>query len=585
MSETREKTRQKRRKLTFSQYYNASQLRADTWSRLKHDALHLPEAREREAARLRESVAEALDLLEPIESYWVFPGRDAISGLRRLLETQDYRNLAALAGRIVRALSSDAYRRRADLAAHQPGSGRDARARSRPRSRRARNPPHGRPYFEVLVVDTMGPIQEAALKQGMRQVRRPDDQFLYELLVVQSVEDALIAILTNFNIQTVVIRFSFPYRSAHQIPMLQRELFGVDQAAFEAVSPADRGILLCELIGRLRPELCVYIVTDVSIEEMAGRTPPNCLRVFYQQEDFLELHLNILRGVNARYQTPFFTALKEYSRQPTGVFHAMPISRGKSITKSHWIQDMGQFYGINIFLAETSATSGGLDSLLEPTGPIKKAQELAARAFGAQRTYFVTNGTSTANKIVLQALAEPGDIFLVDRDCHKSHHYGLVLAGAHVVYLDSYPLHPYSMYGAVPLREIKHRLLEFRKAGKLDRVKALLLTNCTFDGIVYNVRRVMEECLAIKPDLVFFWDEAWFAFARCGVDLPPAHRHGDRGRPAAEIPEREVSRGVCRVPRRASTRATTTPGWSSGCCPIRTRCASASTSPTRPTRP
>ncbi len=157
------------------------------------------------------------------------------------------------------------------------------------------------------------------------------------------------------------------------------------------------------------------------------------------------------------------------------------------------------------------------DSLLEPTGPIKKAQELAARAFGAQRTYFVTNGTSTANKIVMQALAQPGDIFLVDRDCHKSHHYGLVLAGAQVVYLDSYPLHPYSMYGAVPLREIKHRLLEFKKAGKLDRIKALLLTNCTFDGIVYNVRRVMEECLAIKPDLVFFWDEAWFAFARCGV--------------------------------------------------------------------
>ena len=98
---------------------------------------------------------------------------------------------------------------------------------------------------------------------------------------------------------------------------------------------------------------------------------------------------------------------------------------------------MGQFYGMNIFLAETSATSGGLDSLLEPVGPIKKAQELAVRAFGAQRTYFVTNGTSTANKIVLQALIKPGDIILVDRDCHKSHHYGLVLSGAEVVYLDS----------------------------------------------------------------------------------------------------------------------------------------------------
>jgi arginine decarboxylase len=257
-------------------------------------------------------------------------------------------------------------------------------------------------------------------------------------------------------------------------------------------------------------------VTDMSVEEVAGKVPANCLRVFYQQEDLLELHLNILRGINQRYETPFFTALREYSQQPTGVFHAMPISRGKSIAKSNWIQDMGQFYGMNIFLAETSATSGGLDSLLDPHGPIKKAQQLAARAFGAQRSYFVTNGTSTANKIVLQALVQPGDIVLIDRDCHKSHHYALVLSGAHAVYLESYPLHDYSMYGAVPLKEIKQKLLAFRKAGKLDRVKALLLTN--WDGIVYDVQRVMEECLAIKPDLVFIWDEAWFAFARCGVN-------------------------------------------------------------------
>jgi len=57
-------------------------------------------------------------------------------------------------------------------------------------------------------------------------------------------------------------------------------------------------------------------------------------------------------------------------------------------------------------------------------------------------------------------------------------------------------------------------IVALRQAGKLDQVKMLLLTNCTFDGIIYDVGRVMEECLAIKPDLVFLWDEAWFAFAR-----------------------------------------------------------------------
>jgi arginine decarboxylase len=90
------------------------------------------------------------------------------------------------------------------------------------------------------------------------------------------------------------------------------------------------------------------------------------------------------------------------------------------------------------------------------------------------------------------------------------------------------------MYGAVPLREIKSRLLALRAAGKLDRVKLLMLTNCTFDGIVYDVERVMEECLAIKPDLVFLWDEAWFAFAR----FHPVYRSRTAMRAARTVAER-----------------------------------------------
>jgi arginine decarboxylase len=151
--------------------------------------------------------------------------------------------------------------------------------------------------------------------------------------------------------------------------------------------------------------------------------------------------------------------------------------------------------------------------LLQPTGPLKKAQEFAARAFGAMRTFFVTNGTSTANKIVLQAIIQPDDIVLIDRDCHKSHHYAMVLSGAHVVYLDSYPIEKYSMYGGVRLKTIKDTLLRFKKEGKLDKVKMLILTNCTFDGIVYNTEKIMSEILDIKKDMIFMWDEAWFGFA------------------------------------------------------------------------
>src|SRR5574338_1060365 len=143
---------------------------------------------------------------------------------------------------------------------------------------------------------------------------------------------------------------------------------------------------------------------------------------------------------------------------------------------------MGAFYGINLFLAESSATTGGLDSLLEPTGNIKVAQEKFARAFGADRAFFVTNGTSTSNKIVHMALLAPGDIVLIDRDCHKSHHYGLVLAGAQPYYIDAFPLTQYSMYGSLAIQPIKQALLQLKEEGRLDRVRMLVVTNCTFDG-------------------------------------------------------------------------------------------------------
>ena len=205
---------------------------------------------------------------------------------------------------------------------------------------------------------------------------------------------------------------------------------------------------------------------------------------------------------------------------------------------------MGQFYGPNLFLAESSATTGGLDSLLEPTGNIKVAQEKAARAFGADRAFFVTNGTSTSNKIVEQALLKPGDIVLVDRNCHKSHHYGMVLAGAQPYYLEAYPMMEYSMYGGVPLRAIKQALLALKAEGKLDAVKMVLLTNCTFDGHVYNAKRVMEECLAIKPDLVFLWDEAWFGFAHSSLYLRRRTAMGAAVRACGAVPRPELPQAL-----------------------------------------
>ena len=493
-------------------YYSAVQLRTDRWSALREKLDELERSPSgRHAKTLREEVASLFESLDAIERYWAFPGTAAFLQMRGQFENDGIPDVAFAVRRVALALVSGAYRRRTipletdsvDLEDHEDDAmlSPDTRAISKP-------------YFEVIIVDDVNEQQERWLKSNMSGMRRPEDDFTYEAVVVPSMQDALIGVLFNHNVQAVVVRPGLRMQSDVDLPILKNFLNPARE--LEDTRPENYGPELCRLIARVRPELDIYLVTDRSVEDIAGMELGVCRRVFYNQEDFLELHLNILRGVQARFKTPFFTALKEYSKQPTGVFHAMPISRGKSITRSHWIQDMGAFYGPNIFLAETSATSGGLDSLLEPVGPIKEAQELAARAFGAKQTFFATNGTSTCNKVVVQALVKPGDIVLIDRDCHKSHHYGMVLSGAQVRYLDSYPLNEYSMYGAVPLSEIKHMLLKYKAEGTLHKVRMLLLTNCTFDGIVYNVERVMEECLAIKPDLIFLWDEAWFAFARFG---------------------------------------------------------------------
>ena len=182
----------------------------------------------------------------------------------------------------------------------------------------------------------------------------------------------------------MVIRHGFPFHSVNHNHMLRRFLDGMD-GKIEDMPEFERGPLLGRQIAQIRPELDLYLVTDVNVEAIAAQVGEVFKRIFFG-EDHIELYSSIMKGVGERHRTPFFNALRDYAKQPTGVFHALPLARGKAIMNSNWIGDMAQFYGMNLFMAETSATSGGLDSLLDPVGPLKLAQEYAARAFGARTT-------------------------------------------------------------------------------------------------------------------------------------------------------------------------------------------------------
>ncbi len=496
------------KKSVRSNHYNVAQLRMESWNTLKSESTKLEHSNRgsSEEKDLKKNVRKHLENLQGVESYFAFPGISRLRVLNEMLNRQEHTALAHKIAEITKNLVSDRYRSNPDFIEEDEQIVDTSEKGELPEGVKKN-------YFEVLFVEDISLQEENKLRNDLKDLRGANEQFNYGIVVQKSFEDALIALHFNYNIQAVVIRYAPPYHSKKVTPILKPFIQKVLNLDMASKPPSELGPILGNLVKKFRPELDTYYVTDTALGNLKDSTLKSFRRIFYRTEDLQELHLTILRGICERYETPFFSALKEYSKKPTGIFHAMPISRGNSVFKSRWINDFGNFYGRNMFLAETSSTTGGLDSLLQPTGSLKKAQKMAGDAYGSLNTFFVTNGTSTANKIVVQALVKPGDVILIDRDCHKSHHYGLVLAGAYPVYLDSYPIEEYSMYGAVPLEQIKEKLLKLKEAGRLDLVKMLLLTNCTFDGLVYNVEKVMQEILAIKPDMIFLWDEAWFAFA------------------------------------------------------------------------
>ena len=207
---------------TMSNYFSAIQMRSDRWSALNEAANALARSPdEKTIQKLSPRIEELLQQLAPIESYWAFPGSSAFDHLRRNFEHRNFEDLAFNTRRITRALTSGAYRRRSiplgrdevdteeleDEALLSP----EARAMTKP-------------YFEVLVVDDLNEHQERWLRSSMQSMRRSEDQFTYEPVIVPSFEDALIGILFNHNIQAVVVRPGLTLKSKNEISVLQRYL-------------------------------------------------------------------------------------------------------------------------------------------------------------------------------------------------------------------------------------------------------------------------------------------------------------------------------------------------------------------------
>ncbi|MBF0471419.1 MAG: ornithine decarboxylase, partial [Gammaproteobacteria bacterium] len=455
-----------------------------------------------------EHSAQLLSQLFAVERFWAYPGWETLYKLSEYLIQEDFHAFGLLCRNVCDALCSQGYRLQQFIPFYTNLSNLDRPQSDLLASRFSREDHHKKVkvYFEVLVVHPNPAEYEMVYRQALANFKTMNDPFLYDILLVDNYQDALLAVLANSDIQACVYLGGFGIESG-----LMPELLG-SYAPFFSDAPATTGAIEFALKGEiqaLRPELDHYFVTELPVGEIYYQSFD---RVLYGANLFANLHHHILAGVEQRYSTPFFDALRNYATKPKGAFHALPISQGQSIANSHWISDISAFYGDGIFAAETSSTLGGMDSLMDPKGSISQAQNKAARVFQAEKSYYVTNGTTSANKIVMQANLHPHDIVLVSSDCHKSIPYSVFLAGASAIFLETYPLNQYDLYGCVTLERIKEVLLDLRAQGELHRVKQITLTNSTFDGVLYNVKRYMLDILALKPDIIFHWDEAWFSF-------------------------------------------------------------------------
>jgi arginine decarboxylase len=262
------------------------------------------------------------------------------------------------------------------------------------------------------------------------------------------------------------------------------------------------------------------------------------IHMFEDTPEFVARH--IIREAKAYLDSlapPFFRALVNYAYDGSYSWHCPGHSGGVAFLKSPVGQMFHQFFGENMLRADVCNAVEELGQLLDHTGPVAKSERNAARIYGADHCYFVTNGTSTSNKMVWHSTVAPGDIVVVDRNCHKSILHSIIMCGAIPVFLMP-TRNNLGIIGPIPLEEFtpesiarKIEANPFAREAKDKKPRILTITQSTYDGVVYNVE-VLREMLDGRIDTLHF-DEAWLPHATFHDFYKNMHAIG-RDRPRAK---------------------------------------------------
>jgi arginine decarboxylase len=360
-----------------------------------------------------------------------------------------------------------------------------------------------KPTSRILVINDEHLVLREFVKGLNAAARTLDNPLGISFSGVTTAKEALVALEADGNFQAVLVDDTLYTLSRKNGSQSSKTL---QMSALELV----------QRITRFRPELDVYILIAQEKEDdvVDALFAESVDGYFYREErDYRGIYRILNAQIQERARTPFYDQLKNYVWMAKDQWHTPGHSSGESLRGSPWVNDFYEFMGEHVFDADLSVSVPMLDSLMEPKGVIAEAQAMAAKAFGARRTFFATNGTSTANKVIFQTLLAPGEKLILDRNCHKSVHHGVVLSGAHPVYLDSSLNRKYGLYGPVPKKSILDAIRKHPDA------QALILTSCTYDGLRYDLKPIVEAARA--KDIKVIIDEAWYGFARFHPEFRP----------------------------------------------------------------
>ncbi|WP_337178940.1 arginine/lysine/ornithine decarboxylase [Hydrogenophaga borbori] len=305
-------------------------------------------------------------------------------------------------------------------------------------------------------------------------------------------------------------------------------ILSIDDEEFSQGPDLDPAVLnlrnFIEEVRRKNADVPIYIYGET---KTSRHLPNDVLRelhgfihMFEDTPEFVARHIireakSYLEGI----QPPFFKALLDYAEDGSYSWHCPGHSGGVAFLKSPVGQMFHQFFGENMLRSDVCNAVEELGQLLDHNGAIGASERNAARIFNADHCFFVTNGTSTSNKMVWHHTVAPGDVVVVDRNCHKSILHSIIMTGAVPVFLKPTRNH-YGIIGPIPQSEFEIEAIQAKiRANPLlkgvdaaaVKPRILTLTQSTYDGVLYNTEAIKQMLDGYVGNLHF--DEAWLPHA------------------------------------------------------------------------